>query len=110
MKKLLSSIIVVALSSFALFAQDDKGQFSASYETNTTYYLKDDAVKAITPEGRMGSNNYLKFDYTKGGFSIGGQLEAYLPPIIGYFGGPTGEQGSMFYRYDVLFVSNIQIL
>jgi hypothetical protein len=46
MKKLLSSIIVVALSSFALFAQDDKGQFSASYETNTTYYLKDDAVKA----------------------------------------------------------------
>ncbi|MBO7322032.1 MAG: hypothetical protein J6U51_00395 [Bacteroidales bacterium] len=101
MKKLLSSIIVVALSSFALFAQDDKGQFSASYETNTTYYLKDDAVKAITPDGRMGSNNYLKFDYTKGGFSIGGQLEAYLPPIIGYFGGPTGEQGSMFYRYDV---------
>lgn len=101
MKKVLVSIVLVALSSFALMAQDDKGTLSASYETNTTYYMSDDEVGALRPDSRFGSNNYLKVDYTKGGFSIGGQIEGYLPPIIGYFGGPTGGQGDMFSRYDI---------
>ncbi|MBR2948130.1 MAG: hypothetical protein IKC17_06040 [Bacteroidales bacterium] len=102
MKKLLLSIIVVVLSSWALIAQDDKGHLSAGFETNTTYYLDDKGTGAIAPEGKFGSNNYLKLDYTKGGFSVGGQLEAYLPPILGYYGLYGGtEQGDMFYRFDI---------
>lgn len=82
------------------FAQEDRGNFSAGLETNTTYYFNDDKTGALAPDGRMGSNNYLKMDYSWNGFSAGIQLEGYLPPLLGYFSSGN-VQYDMFSRYDI---------
>ena len=57
----------------SLFAQnegEDKGTLSSSFETNTTYYFNDEKTGAMAPDMKFGSNNYLKVDYVKGGFSF----------------------------------------
>lgn len=89
MKKILMTIMAVALATGPVFAQDDerdkpKGNLSGSFETNTIYYVNDSKSTSSTPEGHFGSNNYLKLDYTKGRFSAGVQLEGYLPALYGY--------------------------
>lgn len=71
--------------------ENQKGWLSASFETNSILYRNDPVTKAIYPEDRIGSNNYLKLDYTKGRFSTGFQLESYLPVLQGY---PTDLVGT----------------
>ena len=82
------------------FAQNDRGTFSAGLETNTTFYFNDEKTGAMAPEGRIGSNNYLKMDYAWRGFYAGMQLEGYLPPLLGYFSA-TDMQAELFTRYDI---------
>ena len=90
---LLCAFGLLFLPSAALHAgSDDRGSLSASFETNTTYYFDDAATGATAPEGRFGSNNYLKLDYAKGGFTAGVQLEGYLPALTGYFSGTLSGQ------------------
>lgn len=63
------------------------GRLSGSYETNTIWYVPDEAVykgTSIFPEDRIGSNNYLKLDYSLGKFSAGVQGEMYMPVLQGY--------------------------
>ena len=43
------------LSAPAFADSDDKGSLSASFETNTTYYMNDEATGAVAPDGRFGS-------------------------------------------------------
>ena len=64
------------------------GQISASFETNTIYYV-DDSKIGSEPLDHFGSNNYLKLDYTYKHFSAGVQADAYLPALLGY---ELGEQ------------------
>lgn len=95
------AVALLALLETVAFAQnEDKGNFSAGLETNTTYYFNDEKAGAIAPDGRMGSNNYLKMDYSWKGFYAGMQLEGYYPPLLGYFSG-IGAQADMFTRYDI---------
>ena len=61
-----------------------KGNFSASLESNSIYYLQDSGLGESAPDDRFGSNNYLKMDYSVGKFSAGLQVEAYLPALYGY--------------------------
>jgi len=82
--------IAVSLSATA-FAENDKekkehdwGHVTGSFETNTNVYLKDAKTLATVPDGRFGSNNYLKVDYYNKRFSAGVQLEAYAPAAVGY--------------------------
>lgn len=83
----------------AAFAQDDdqssdKGWINASFETNSIFYRKDPKAALLNmayPKDHVASNNYLKFDYTKGRFSTGFQLESYLPVLAGY---PTELKGT----------------
>jgi hypothetical protein len=91
---------LLALTSVAFAQNEDKGSFSAGLETNSTYYFNDEKAGAIAPDGRLGSNNYLKMDYSWKGFYAGMQLEGYLPPLLGYFSG-TGLQASLFTRHDI---------
>lgn len=49
---------------------------TGSFEINTNVYLKDAKTLATVPDGRFGSNNYLKVDYYNKRFSAGVQLEA----------------------------------
>ncbi len=75
---------------------EDKGSLSASFETNSIYYLKDDKTNAVVPDDNIGSNNYLKVDYTYKGFTTGFQVESYQPVIYGY---PTELSGTKFVNY-----------
>ena len=104
LKRFTLAVGLLTLTAVAFAQNEDKGNFSAGLETNTTYYFEDDktGATALRPEGRMGSNNYLKMDYSWNGFSAGMQLEGYLPPLLGYFPKTAlGNQGDMFYRYDI---------
>ena len=94
------------LSAPAFADSDDKGSLSASFETNTTYYMNDEATGAVAPDGRFGSNNYLKLDYTKGGFTAGVQLEGYMPAVSGYFSGTFAAENFLSYDLYVGFASN----
>ena len=40
-----------------------KGYVKGSLESTSNYYVDDPATKATVPDGRFGSNNYLKVDY-----------------------------------------------
>lgn len=102
MRRLLTATMCLLLATLSAQAQFDntKGHLSGSFETNTTYYLNDqELTDAMTwfglnlpevPDGRFGSNNYLKLDYTYGRLSVGLQLEGYLPCLMGYDLGDYG--------------------
>lgn len=71
--------------------EGSKGSLTGGYEANVIYYTTDGETNAIVPGGdHVGSNNYLKLNYTKGSFSAGVQMEAYLPGLYGY---PTELDG-----------------
>jgi uncharacterized protein DUF6029 len=60
------------------------GHLSGSFESYTQFYHKDKKINAVLPPDRIGSNNYLKLDYSFMSFSAGFQFESYLPSIAGY--------------------------
>lgn len=81
-----------AQSDSANDGDDKKGFLTGSFETNTIYYVADDAVPNYNvPNDRFGSNNYLKVDYVREKFTAGVQLESYLPVLYGY---PTDFSGT----------------
>ncbi len=61
-----------------------QGQFKWSLESNTIYYVDDSKINSYAPNSPVGSNNYLKMDYTRGRFSIGLQTEYYPHPLQGF--------------------------
>ena len=75
-----------------------KGYLSGSFETNTNYYQEDGRTSAVVPDGRSGSNNYLKLDYYNDRFSAGVQMEAYAPVLVGY---PSDLKGAALTNYYV---------
>ena len=75
-----------------------KGYLSGSFETNTNYYKEDGKTSAVVPDGKSGSNNYLKLDYYNDNFSAGLQLEAYAPVLVGY---PSDLKGAALTNYYV---------
>lgn len=73
----------------------NKGQLSGSFETNTIWYMPDKYTYTATnplPNDRIGSNNYLKLDYSVGKFSAGIQGELYAPVLQGYDSALKGAQ------------------
>ncbi len=76
------TLSLLALLSTAAVAQD-KGQVSGSFESNSIYYIEDAASGAEAPYA-IGSNNYLKVDYTLGRFSAGIQAEYYPEVLQGF--------------------------
>lgn len=60
------------------------GHLSGSFESYSQLYQPDKKINAVLPQDRIGSNNYLKLDYSNKQFSSGLQFEAYLPSIAGY--------------------------
>lgn len=96
--KILGVLCAVTVTSFGIAnAQEptSKGQLTGSFETNTIWYLPDSLIyneNNPIPADRIGSNNYLKLDYTKGKFSAGIQGEMYAPVLQGYASGLRGAK------------------
>ena len=87
MKRILAAAAAVVAAAVAASGQvrtGDEGQLSASFETNTIYYVDDKGIPGSTPDDHFGSNNYLKVDYNYRKFSAGIQLEGYFPALYGY--------------------------
>ncbi|MDR2890418.1 MAG: DUF6029 family protein [Alistipes sp.] len=78
------SLLAAAESASAQDQQQERdyGRLSGSFETNTIQYVPDRDV--ATPTDRFGSNNYLKLDYSIGGFTAGAQAELYAPVLQGF--------------------------
>ena len=83
MKKLRLLLPALLLSMIG-YAQKDIGHFSGSFDMYSQYYMKDDKTSAVQPQDKIGSNNFLKLDYSYKKFTAGVQFEAYLPSIAGY--------------------------
>ena len=108
MKLSCCSILALAMlcSVFTVYADErsdekdvlSKGYLSGSFETNTNYYKEDGKTSAVVPDGKSGSNNYLKLDYYNDNFSAGLQLEAYAPVLVGY---PSDLKGAALTNYYV---------
>lgn len=99
LKRFTLAVGLLTLTAVAFAQNEDKGNFSAGLETNTTYYFNDKKTNSYYPDGHMGSNNYLKLDYSLRGFYMGLQLEGYFPPVAGYF--PDNVMSDKFMRYDI---------
>lgn len=79
------------------FGQLLNGNLSGSFESNNVYYFNDNAIGALQPENKIGSNNYMKLDYRNGNFAAGIQYEAYLGPLIGF--DPLLEGNEFVFKY-----------
>lgn len=90
MKRLIIILCLLCPVAGAVFAQQ-YGSLSGSFETNTVFYTNDNKIGAIRPDDKIGSNNYLKLDYTLGKFVFGVQFEGYYPVLLGY---PEGLKDS----------------
>lgn len=65
-------------------SQKSRGYLTGSFESTSNYYHEDFRTNATVPDGKFGSNNYLKLDYYNNRFSAGVQMEAYAPVLVGY--------------------------
>ena len=75
-KRLPETLLPLILVLLPLLAgAQGRGRFSGGMESNSIIYK----------DGSAGSNNYLKLDYTIGGFSAGLQAEYYPEPLLGYY-------------------------
>lgn len=88
--------IASASAQISLGKEGKGGQLMGSFETNSIYYVDDD-VLGSHPQSDLreyiGSNSYLKLDYSIDRFSVGVQGDFYLPAIDGYEIGTTDEKG-----------------
>ena len=100
MKKL-RLILPALLFTLIGYAQKDIGHLSGSFETYTQYYMKDEKTGAVLPQDKIGSNNFLKLDYSYKKFTAGVQFEAYLPSIAGFpYTINDAELINKYIRYD----------
>ena len=109
-RKSLLSVVLLTVGAVCAFADSDKeteetgksknskGYLTGSFETNTILYHEDKKTSATVPDSHFGSNNYLKVDYYNNRFSIGLQMEAYEPVLVGY---PTELQKVALTNYYV---------
>jgi hypothetical protein len=107
MKRSLFIGIVLLTYSFLSLSQD-VGVLTGGFQSDSRYYLTDSLIEAIVPEEVIGTNNYLKLDYTINNFTIGIRYEAYLPPMQGYdaeFQGSGIANRFATYKGDLLEVT-----
>jgi Family of unknown function (DUF6029) len=88
-KKMLAMFVILWLANYPLIAQETNKKkwyqnFTGSIESNTQFYEKDTLINSVVPAGGIGSHNFVTLKYNYGNFTVGTQLEAYLPSLQGY--------------------------
>lgn len=86
--RFLTIFLLAASFATSMHAKEDagksKGYLTGSFESTSNYYHEDSKTNATVPDGKFGSNNYVKLDYYNNRFSAGVQMEAYAPVLVGY--------------------------
>jgi len=105
MKKILISFIACISIKSAFSQQLDqiiKGHLNGSFENYSQYYMRDEKIDATVPQDKVGSNSFLKLDYTSGKFTAGIQYESYLPSILGYYPNPINRSKlvNKYFKYS----------
>ncbi|MFY7965683.1 MAG: DUF6029 family protein [Chitinophagaceae bacterium] len=105
MKKI--SLTIIALTVISnIFSQQlnnlIKGHLNGSFENYSQYYMNDEKIGAFAPFDKVGTNNFLKLDYTYGNFTTGIQYESYLPSILGYNALPLNQSkiANKYFKYS----------
>lgn len=82
------------------------GHLSGSFDSYTQFYQKDEKINAILPQDRVGSNNFLKLDYSYKNFTAGVQFESYLPSIAGFpFTINESKLANRYFKYTAKKIS-----
>lgn len=86
---ILSVLLMLGVSQISVAGNEgepekSKGYLTGSFESTSNYYHEDAKTNATVPDGKFGSNNYVKLDYYNNRFSAGVQMEAYAPVLVGY--------------------------
>ena len=82
MKRLLIFFIVIIVVVFSAPVNiGAQGILKGSLESNTIVYVDDSQIHSEAPVHPVGSNNYLKLDYSYGKFTAGIQMEYYPQPL-----------------------------
>lgn len=87
--------VLVFIISMTIHSQETEGKsnfdkilnrVNVSLESNSQWYLNDDAFEDFTEEERLRANSYLRIDYQiSERFSSGFQLESFMPePLLNY--------------------------
>lgn len=99
MKRIIICISVFFLSVVLTSRAENRndGYVTGGFETNTNLYHDDARTSATVPDGKFGSNNYLKLDYYNRKFSAGVQMEAYAPALVGYSSDLKGAALTNYY-------------
>jgi len=99
MKRIIICISVFFLSVVLTSRAENRndGYVTGGFETNTNLYHDDARTFATVPDGKFGSNNYLKLDYYNRKFSAGVQMEAYAPALVGYSSDLKGAALTNYY-------------
>jgi Family of unknown function (DUF6029) len=111
MKKIFISAIAILVFQTAFSQQLDqiiKSHLNGSFENYSQYYMRDEKIEAIVPQDKVGSNSFLKLDYTSGKFMAGIQYESYLPSILGYYTNPI-SQSKIVNKYFKYSESNFSV-
>lgn len=90
-------LVFLSFSLSALAENRNEGYVTGGFETNTNLYHEDAKTSATVPDGKFGSNNYLKLDYYNRKFSAGVQMEAYAPALVGYSSDLKGASLTNYY-------------
>lgn len=95
---ILFCLIIIAIPTTLKAQKWNDGRFSGSLESNSIYYVPDkDVFGNVTPDDRIGSNNYMKLEYTNGRLTIGAQYEYYGKALQGY--SPTLKDGKIMNKF-----------
>ena len=82
MSRFFNNLILLVLTDFNLFGQDNKwGSLTGDFETQNSFFIRDSVIGAAnTPQydrQRFGTNNWLTLNYSIMGFDIGVRFDAY---------------------------------
>ena len=111
MKKIIFTFFACVSIKSAISQELDKiikGHLNGSFENYSQYYLKDDKIDATVPPDKIGSNSFLKLDYTSGKFTAGIQYESYLPSILGFYSNPI-NQSKLINKYFKYTENNFSV-
>lgn len=95
-------LLLLSVNSVLLVAENvkenkSKGYLTGGFESTSNYYHSDYKTNAAVPDGKFGSNNYLKLDYYNNRFSAGVQVEAYTPVLVGFSSELSGINLTNYY-------------
>jgi hypothetical protein len=99
MKRVLLIMIIIALSTNLMVAQDFLSQqrISGNFQFDGQLYQQDSIIGAQDVDEKFLSNGYLYLNYSLGNFTAGMRYESYMNPMLGF--DPRYEGQGLAYRF-----------